>query len=151
MPGEDDTFGKAGDQNFQGWDDVPAVVELNTETLDAKVIGLGIDPVVSAAGDEVLVRDLSGDLRVIHLATGKYSSIEVPGLYGEVLASLRGKRVIYLSRLTEGQAVERSPYGSFKAGIQLLPIKVCNLSTGEFQTIIEGTDPRNQVSYGAKE
>lgn len=151
MPDEDDTFGKSGDQNFQGWDDVPAVVQLNVETLDTKVIGLGIDPVVSAAGDEVFVRDPSGDLRVIHLATGKYSKIEVSGLRGAVLACLRGKSVIYRSRLTEGQAVERSPYGSFRAGIQLLPLKVCNLSTGEFQTIIEGTDPRHQVSYGSKE
>ena len=148
MPSENDTFGKVGEQNFQGWSEVPAIMTFDVETHERTVVGLGTYPVVSASGHQILVRDLAGNLRAIDFATRKYSSIEPPGLYGEILAYLPGERVLYRSRPTEGQAVLRSPYGSFRAGIQMLPIKVCDLSTGEFQTIIEAIDPRHQVSYG---
>jgi len=150
MPDRDEAFGKAGKQNFQGWSNVPAIVTLDVETRERKVVGLGIDPVVSANGDRILVRDLAGSLRAIDLGTAKYSTIELPGLFGEVVAALPGDWVVYRSRPTDGQPVQRSPYGSFRAGIQMLPIKVCDPSTGEFETIIEAVDPRHEVSYGPK-
>jgi WD40-like Beta Propeller Repeat len=150
MPG-DATFKEMGIRHFESREEVPAIVTLGLDTRQRTVIGPGLQPVVSAGGEEIIVRDFSGNSCAIEIASGKYVPINPPGILGAVVAYLPGGLVLYQSRPTEGQPVEQSPYGSFRAGMQMLPIKVCDPSTGAFQTIIKAVDPRHQVSYGAQD
>jgi hypothetical protein len=94
------------------------------------------------------VRDREDTLRAFDVATGTWIAVSPPGFRGALIAYLPGDLVIYQSRPTQGRPVIRSPYGSFRAGIQMLPIKISDLSTGRFQTIIEAVDPRNPMAFG---
>ncbi|MBN1443810.1 MAG: hypothetical protein JXA90_13955 [Planctomycetes bacterium] len=148
LPAPGDTFGASGSRKLECWDEVPAVVVLDVETGETTIAGLGLFPVVSSDGMKILVRDLEGTTRAIDISTGRYSKIEPPGICGPVIAYLHDDLLVYQSRPTEGQPVRRSWAGSFRSGIQMLPIKVCDLSTGGFQTIMEAVDPRHAVSFG---
>jgi hypothetical protein len=85
----------------------------------------------------------------VDLATGEPSRVRLPGRYGEVVAFLDGRYAIYQALPTQGSPVVRSPYGSFRAGLQMITLKLADVDTGDFQTVVPVIDPRWRVSMGA--
>lgn len=142
-----DTFGAVG-QSFVGWDRRPTVMILDIASGETTVADLGIDPIVSSTGRKIIVRDFERNFRIIDLAAGAPHAENWPGSWGRVIAFLDDRYVVFQGLPTEGSPVTRSPYGSFRKGTQMLPIKVVDLETRKFATLIPTVDPRHEIVFG---
>ena len=144
-----DDFGK----EFSGWSRVPAVHVLDVMTGHRDLICMGWQPVVSADAKSILVEDSEGHRRKVDIATGKFQVIQWPGAlsaddHSSALAFLPGDLVLYWGLPTEGSPVVRSPYGSFRAGTQMVTLKLAEIPSGKFQTVVPAIDPRHDLSFG---
>jgi hypothetical protein len=144
-----DDFGK----EFSGWSRVPAVHVLDVMTGQRNLICIGWQPVVSADGKSILVEDSEGHRRKVDIATGRSQVIQWPGAlsagdHSSALALLPGDLVLYWGLPTEGSPVVRSPYGSFRAGTQMVTLKLAEIHSGKFQTVVPAIDPRHDASFG---
>lgn len=127
-------------------DAVPVVYIVNAITGLRRALHIGAKPVVSSDGRHVLVQCLSS---VMVSSDGhEATQVAIPGDLGRPLALLDSTLVIYWGLPTAGAKVVRSPYGSFGAGTQAVTIKVANIRTGRFQTVVPTVDPRGEVGFG---
>jgi hypothetical protein len=106
---------------------------------------VGTNPVVSTNGAVVLLE--CGSAVLVDTAGKGARRVTLPGDMQRPLALLDGRLAIYWGLPTQGTPVVRSPYGSFGAGTQEVTIKVADLATGRFQTIIPVIDPRGYASF----
>jgi hypothetical protein len=142
-------FGK----EFSGWSRVPAVHVLDVMTGQRKLICVGWQPVVAADGKSILVEDSEGHRKKVDIATGRSQVIQWPGAlsasdHASAIALLPGDLVLYWGLPTEGSPVVRSPYGSFRAGTQMVTLKLADIYSGKFQTVVPAIDPRHEASFG---
>jgi hypothetical protein len=128
-----------------GRDAVPVVYVVDVQSGARHPLHVGTDPVVSTDGSAIL---LECDLAILVDTGGqKVRRVTVPGDLHRPLALLDGRMVVYWGLPTQGAPVVRSPFGSFRAGTQAVTIKVADLTTGRFQTIIPVIDPREFASF----
>ncbi len=138
-------FGK----DFKAWAKVPVTIILDTSTGKKSRLHLGWNPVVSSDGKCVLVEDLDWERRLIDLTTGKSQPVRWPGAYGPAIALIEGKYVVYWGLPTSGTGLRYTTNNSPLVGKKLmLTLKVAELNTNKFQTIVPYLDPRTQVSFG---
>jgi hypothetical protein len=151
------------------WDVLPAVHILDVESGNTRFLTLGEHPIVSFDGKTVLVSNYVGEVsecgetkyanqmpetttiwHLIDVQTGKATKATWPGAANGAVALPADDLVLYYGWPTSGQPIKHSPYGSFKAGIQLVTIKVAVLNSKKFQTVLSDIDPRGSttLSYG---
>jgi hypothetical protein len=128
---------------------VPGIHLLDTDSRRQTLIQLGTDPLVSSDGDSLLMVSLTGRLRRVTLRTGETTDVMLPDKRGRAVALLKGRYVLYRARPAEGEPIARSPYGSFRAGLEMISLKIRDIETGAFQTVVPIIDPRWSVSFGA--
>jgi hypothetical protein len=137
---------------FKGWEKVPAVHILDTETGKKTFLHLGWRPVVSADGKTVLVQDFDNRLRLVTVADGKSKAVELPGYWGRTLAVLEGNRVLYWGLPTAGSPPRYTKYNSPLVGPKPMPsLKIAEMDSGKFQTVLPYLDPRDRISIGKVE
>jgi hypothetical protein len=130
-----------------GKDAVPVVYVVDVRSGARHPLHAGTNPVVSSDGTSVL---LECDVAILVDTAGqKARRVAVPGDLHRPLALLDGRMVVYWGLPTQGAPVVRSPFGSFGAGTQAVTIKVADLTTGRFQTIIPVIDPRGFASFAS--
>jgi hypothetical protein len=144
-------LGKEGfGRQFKGWEKVPAVHLLDVATGKTSFLHIGWRPVVSSDGQEVLVEDFDNQWRTVRVSSRQSKPVRLPGNMGIVYALLKGGKVVYLGLPTDGTKIEYTQANSPLVGPKLmLTIKVANVHTGAFQTIVPNIDPRSEVSFGA--
>lgn len=129
-----------------GQEVVPVVYVVDVRSGARRPLHVGTNPVVSTDGAAVLLE--CGSAILVDTSGQHPRPVPVPGDLQRPLALLDGHLVVYWGLPTEGTPVVRSPYGSFGAGTQAVTIKVADLATGRFQTIIPAIDPRWDASFG---
>jgi hypothetical protein len=146
-----------GSGSYTGkWAELPAIHVLDLPSGETRFLSLGWHPVVSADGKSVFiggwVQDPANGLRMIwkrvDVATCTASDVTWPGDAGGLLASPADDFVLYWGLPTAGAKIERSPFGSFRKGTMLLTVKVADLKSGHFQTVVPAIDPRDAISFG---
>jgi hypothetical protein len=106
----DEATGEA-DPDFYGWDKVPVVHILDTDTGEKTFFRPGWCPVVSSDGKTMLVHDFGEQWSLVNVDTRKSKRVHWPGaVYGGAIALLEGKRVIYWGLPTSGtgSAIQRA-------------------------------------------
>ncbi len=129
-----------------GQETIPVIYIVDVASGARRALHAGTHPVVSTDGASVLLE--CGSAILVDNAGRNPRPVPVPGDLQRPLALLDGHLVVYWGLPTEGAPVVRSPYGSFGAGTQLVTIKVADIATGRFQTIIPLIDPRENASFG---
>jgi hypothetical protein len=109
----------------------------------------GWDPVISPDGNFVIVSDRYKTEYLVDVVTQKVKTIDWPGnLYGAI-AYVNSNLLIYWGMPTKGTEERWTKYYSpFCGPKSLVSIKLAELTTGEFQTILDYQDPRDEFSYG---
>lgn len=146
VPGADaDGFGSG----FRGWEAVPVVRVLEVETGRRRTLHLGWDPVVSADGRSVLLRDAENRWRLVDPAGGASRPAAWPGDAGGAIALAAGDLVLYWGLPTRGAPPEFTRVYSESVGPRpMKTLKIAELATRRFQTLLPSVDPRREVSFG---
>lgn len=160
--------------NFgKGWNEFPAVHILDVETGKSRVLTLGWRSVVSHDGKSLLVESWASVMTEsgapkydpdtgypevemvwhrVDVETGKATRVTWPGAapgdHGNLIAQPTDDLVLYLGWPTEGQPIKHSTSGSFRAGLELVTVKVAVINSNKIQTVIPEHDPRQLISYG---
>lgn len=129
-----------------GQETIPVIYIVDVASGARRALHAGTHPVVSTDGASVLLE--CGSAILVDNAGRNPQPVPVPGDLHRPLALLDAHLLVYWGLPTQGSPVVRSPYGSFGAGTQLVTIKVADLATGRFQTIIPFIDPREEASFG---
>jgi len=137
-------FGKT----FKEWAYIPAIFVWDFIKKEKYFLAVGVSPKISTNGKNVIYRDFEYNFRRINLETKEKIEVKIPGIYGDVIYYLDNEEVIYWGLPTKGSPVKRSIYGSFKSGTQEITIKIAEINTKNFQTIIPFYDPRHLITFG---
>jgi hypothetical protein len=135
---------------YVGWASVPVVSLIDIETGSEMPMHVGEHPIVSSDGQQVLVRDVNLRWRIVDINTKHCRAVSGPGaIYPGSVALLNKDLVVYWAWPTAGRAAQYTKYDSPVVGSkQMRCIKICNLDTGGFQTLVDDVDPRSAVSVG---
>jgi hypothetical protein len=142
--------GLAEDPKFlsgvENWDLLPAVYVLDVQSGAKRYVHIGWYPVVAQDGGSVIVK--WGGYRRVDIATGTWTRFHWPARWGPPIALLPGDLLIYAGLPTRGMPSGHRKYGSFSVGTPLGSIKVADLATGRFQTLVKLADARERFSFG---
>ncbi len=142
--------GLQADPKFLGgvedWGSLPVVYLLDADSGKKTFLHLGWSPLVSLDGRSVILR--WGSYRRLELASGEWTRVRWPGQWLPPIALLPGDLLIFPGLPTAGTKARHIKYGSFRVGSQLASIKVVELATGRFQTLVDYADPREKFSFG---
>lgn len=136
---------------FRGWEAVPVVRVLDVKTRERRTLHLGWDPVVSSDGGSVLLRDGENRWRLVDVRSGVSRPVAWPGDAGGAIALAPGNLVLYWGLPTRGSPPEYTRIYSESVGPRpMKTLKVAELETKRFQTVISSIDPRREVSIGGR-
>jgi hypothetical protein len=153
LPAAEDGFGSV----FDGWDPVPVVRILDTQSGSVRNLHVGWKPRVSTDGRQVLVEDMATDhgsgfasrWRLVDPKSGKSKPVTVPGAIGSVLALWPDGTVLYWGLPTTGARLRNTRFNSPLVGPKLeLTLKLGVLNSGRFQTVVPYIDPRTNATWG---
>lgn len=139
-----DAFG----DSFRTWEAVPEVRVLDVETDRRVTIHAGWDPVVSADGKSVLVRDADNRWRRVEVDTGRSQAVRWPGDAGGAIGLTSDGLVVYWGLPTTGTTPDFTrTYGAAMGPRAMKTVKVAEPSTQRFETLLPSLDPRRDVSF----
>ena len=130
---------------------VPVVHVMDTTTGRTEALHVGLGPVVSADGTRVLMRDFEGRWRMLDLNRHRSQPVSAPGrAWPGAIALFDASLVLYWAWPTDGTELRWTQNNSLCIGPKpMLTLKVADLRTGDFRTVVPYIDPRRDVSYGA--
>lgn len=132
------------------WEQVPAVHVLDIESGRTEVVYVGMRGGVSPDGTQVLVCDLEQRWRVVDLTSHSVRAL-VPqgGINPGPIAWLDGRRALYWAAPTEGASLGVTEHNSPLVGPKpMRTLKVFDLRSGGFSTLVPSIDPRRRVGFG---
>ena len=146
LPGSPE--GTDEERKYGAWDRYPAVHILNTETGEERFLCPGWHALFSSDWTSTLVRN-GDDYLQVDMDTGQLTSFKLPiTIQGSPQFLLSKDLIIFRGPPTAGAAPKWLKRGSFKVGTQMDAIKIGNIRTGQFQTIVSYADFRDALSYG---
>lgn len=135
--------------SFRSWEAVPVVRVLDADNGRRSTLHVGWDPVVSSDGKSVLLRDADNHWRRVDADTGRSQPVRWPGDAGGALALTADGLVVYWGLPTTGTAPEFTRSYTTALGPRAMKtIKVADLSSQRFQTLLPSLDPRRDLSFG---
>ncbi len=131
-----------------GWPAGSAVHLLHVDTGADRLLAAGHSPLVSTDGASVLVtQGRQFQLVLLDLASGTQRTIRRRHGLGTPIALLDSRYLIYTGRPTPGAPQGLTAHNSNFVGPKaLLAVKVVDLDTGEFATLVPLIDPRSSVT-----
>ena len=137
---------------FKKWEKIPVVHILDTDTGKKTRLHVGWQPVVSSNGETVLVQDFDNRLRMVTVAERVSKSIQLPGYWGRSIAVLERDLVLYWGLPTTGLSPGYTKHNSSLRGPKPMPsLKLAEINSGKFQTVMPYVDPRDRISFGKVE
>jgi hypothetical protein len=117
-----------------------------------RAVHLGVGFTVSADQKQMLVRDDKNRMRLVDLGTGNAQSATLAGVTNRgVIGFVGANKVLYWSLPTEGREVRKTQFNSPLVGPKLmLSLKVGELNTSSFATVIPFIDPRARVTLAPR-
>lgn len=138
-----------GRTDFARWDLVPVVTVLDVETGERRRLTVGLGPVASSTGRKVLTEDGHGHYALVDIETGQREDVEIPGDWRGPISLVEDRWLLYLGLPTAGAepryTIDNSPMVGPKP---MGDLKVLDLESGDFQTLIRGIDPRESLEFG---
>jgi hypothetical protein len=136
------------ERKYGHWDRYPAVHILNTETGEERFLCAGWHALFSPDWKTTLVR--SGDEYLqVDMDTGQSTSIKLPlTIQGSPQFLLSNDFIVFRGPPTAGATPRWLKRGSFKVGTQMDAIKIGDIRSGDFQTVVPYADFRDDLSYG---
>lgn len=128
---------------------VGAVCEVNIESGESRVLLAGTNPVVSEDGRSLFLEDYDQRGILLDLKSGEQRPVSLPGRWSKVLAITKDGRAIYWGLRTEGAEARQTTSNSPLAGAKpMMTIKVADMQSGRFSTLVPYVDPRSSASFG---
>jgi hypothetical protein len=135
---------------FRKWEKVPVVHVLDLETSKKTFLHVGLQPIVSSDGETVLVEGLDC-WRLVNVRSGESKAAQWPGNVRPI-ALVDSKLVLYWGLSTTGTRRQFTEHNSPLSGPKpKLTLKVAEINTKKFQTVVPYIDPRRVVSFGVTE
>ena len=126
---------------------VVSVLDLSDGTHER--LHVGLNPVVSPDGSMVLLKDAADQWWILNLVTSSMVKAQWPGNWRGPVAWIETDLLLYWGYPTTGSPVRYTRGGSpLVRNHPMGDIKLAELSTGHFQTVIRGIDPRRRLSFG---
>lgn len=136
-------------KNLLGWEHIPTTMIFNSETGESQFLCAGWAPLVSSDGKSVLITDLIGGHTLIDITSKKSTSVGWPGDWTGPIALIGEDLILYGGLPTQGTAQKLTGSNSPLVGPKRMgTLKIANLKTGKFKTVMEDVDPRGEVSFG---
>jgi hypothetical protein len=142
------------EKGFSGDDKVSTVYLRDIGTGAETFLSVGRTPAISADGQAVLVSDENGAWRSVDVATGRERAVTWHGMTqadwptSAVLACPAPDVVLARCLPTKDTEIKYATTGSFRAGLQLITLKLVRINSDQFQTVVPYIDPRTRVSFG---
>ena len=134
---------------FDEWDRVPAVMVFDLKDKTSQFLHVGWSPVVSLDGKSVVVSDLTGKHWFVDVESKHSRLIQWPGDWMGAISFVGKDLILYWGLPTTGSKQEQTIKNSPLIGPKPMgTLKVANLNTGKFKTVLSPVDPRMQVSFG---
>jgi hypothetical protein len=146
-----DAFGTYGGER---WDEVPAVYTLDTESGISTFLHVGWTPIVSSNGKTILVGGWNEKMdftwRSFRPSNHQSVTVRWPGDHGGAIAMPTENMVLYWGSPTTGLRTKHKPLDNIGHGgpKPVVTLKVADVGSGEFQTVVPDIDPRILVSFG---
>lgn len=129
---------------------IPVVYQFDLNTGLSTPLIIGMKPLVSKDGKYIICKSL--DFSWIHydISSKIFQKIVMPGMINDgPIVLLDASHVLYWSFPTEGTIAKMTTNNSpFVGEKQMLSIKIANMKTGQFETLLPYVDPRRSISYG---
>jgi len=137
-------------EEFDNWDRIPAVMVFDLSAGTSHFLHVGWGPVVSLDGRSVLVSDVKKQHWLVDVETRQPRQISWPGDWDSAVISFVGENLIlYFGPPTTGSELQWTTRNSPFVGSKLMrTLKVADLQSGKFKTVLSPADPRMQVSFG---
>ncbi|MDX1968180.1 MAG: hypothetical protein SFV23_13475 [Planctomycetaceae bacterium] len=137
----------------QAWEDIPAVHILDCATGNSTFLHVGWTPIVSPDGRAALVggwdKRMEYSWNWFDLGKRKSTEVQLPGDYGGAFAMPRDDLVLYWGLPTTGASLQNTKDdGSVNGTTFTLTLKLANMNTTEFQTVLPQIVPKSLVSFG---
>lgn len=145
-----DVQGNEGDSE-QG---IPVVEMPSVETGAREMLAIGLDPLWSADQATLLFKVADDKRELRDLKTGVSRAIELPGTTGRfgAIDFVGPRQVLYWGLPTEGTEPESTVNNSPLIGPkQMVSLKVVDLDSLAFATVVPSIDPRANVGYFARD
>jgi len=128
--------------------DAAFIYDLSTQTHE--FFHIGYRPVVSFDGSAILLNDILGKCRLIDVQNKTATEVNWPGrIHTQSAFAFSGENeILYRGFPTKGRATKTIVDSPFWGRKLMPPIKIADLLTGEFQTVIESLHPYDDISYG---
>jgi hypothetical protein len=122
---------------------------LNVENGERTLLHKSRFAMVSTDGDSVLVNTAEEGNLVIDVKTGVSRKVDWPGKWGGPVAFIGKDLLLYWGLPTTGAVAKLTENNSPLVGPKPMgTLKLADLSSGKFQTVVPYIDPRRKVSFG---
>jgi hypothetical protein len=139
--------GFAGAFDIEG--QVPVITLLDVTTGERTRLHIGAQPIVSPEGGVLLLQDAASSWWRLKLTGGDVTRVTWPGNWRGPIALVTDDLLLYWALPTEGAPVQYTKFGSPLVKKHAMgDLKLAVLGTGRFQTVLQGVDPRHEVSFG---
>ncbi|HBI34227.1 MAG TPA: hypothetical protein DEA43_04790 [Candidatus Moranbacteria bacterium] len=137
-------------KNYGDWSIVPAVFIYDVKNNSETFFHIGMSPIVSGDGKGIILNDKNYNQFLVDMNDSKKAiHISWPGIWKDSFGFPNESTVIYMGLLTTGQTPRSTENNSPLVGAKnMLSVKVVDLRTGKFQTLIDYIDPRRNIGFG---
>ncbi len=134
---------------FVEWQTVPVVMVFDTGTGLATLLKVGWSPVPTPDGNAILVSNDLREHRLVDLKAGVEKAVRLPGDWMGPIAFVTRDVLLYWGLPTAGSVPQWTGDNSPLVGRKPMgTLKVADIRTGKFKTVLSPVDPRWQVSFG---
>ena len=128
--------------------DLPVVTVLDVRTNTKTAFMIGTQPLVWQDGRTILVSGAPGKWWQVDVESREVRRIEWPGNWEGPIASLGSNLLLYRGLPTEGTEPRWRGASPIAVKRALGSLKIAEVDTGNFQTLLTYLDPRREVSFG---
>lgn len=127
---------------------IPVIQAVDLETQTRSILGAGHHPVVSSDGRQLIITDDTGNPILIDILTQTGRRLRIPGFLSTI-GFVGSKHLLFFGLNSAGTPPRWTTNNSPLVGPKpMLSIKMVDLSTGQFRTIVTYHDLRDRVSAG---
>jgi hypothetical protein len=139
---------------FEGLDVIPVIMIFDFTTRRNEFFHVGWQPIISLDGEYVMLEVLNGRWKLVEVKTRKSLPITWPGPWGRFgpIAFVGKDLLLYGGLPTTGSKQQFTEGHSPVVGPKAMgTLKIADLKTGKFKTILDPVDPRWKISFGQAE
>jgi len=140
----DDNFGR----EMTLWKSIPVTFLVDLTKMSSRPIHIGWNPIVSKDGSSILIQDYEGRIRLYKISSGESVSVNLPPAKQSHVFSFIGQDMLLYKGLPTKGSKQKFRLTSTFGTTPYWTLKVAQLNTGKFKTLIQYLDIHRRVSFG---